>query len=98
MSYSAPRYPFLLRRHFAIGLVESEVTFEGFATYHEDEETQYCEWEIEAWVTGFTQYQNGKAMTTVTGLKSKDWTVKDLDGFEADCVEAATSQFKLKAA
>lgn len=98
ISYQAPRYPFTLTRHNAIGPVESETMFEGHATYFEDKDTQYCEWEVEAWVTGFTQYKNGKVISKVTGIKSKDWTVENLEAFEADCVEAAISQFKYKKA
>ena len=98
MHYSPSKYPFTLTRHTSLGAVESETTFEGFATYHEDGETEYCEWEIEAYVTGFTQYINGKVFTSVSGLKSRDWKVSDLKSFEADCVEAACNQFKLKAA
>ena len=97
-SHIAPRYPFVLLRHNSVGLVESETTFEGFATYYEDEDTECSKWEVEAYVTSFTQYINGKVFSSVSGLKSKDWTVKDLESFEADCVDAACNQFKLKAA
>jgi len=97
-SYTAPRYPFTLTKHNSVGLIESEITFEGFATYHEDGDTECCEWEVEAWVTGFTQYKNGKILISVSGLKSSDWKVDNLKTFEADCIEAATSQFKYKQA
>lgn len=97
-SHIAPRYPFVLTRHNSLGLVESETTFEGFATYLEDEDTQYSKWEVEVYVTGFTQYLDGKVFSSVTGLKSKDWVVKDLEAFEADCVEAACERFNLKVA
>ncbi len=93
------KYPFSLVRHnqAASGSTESETTFEGFATFFPDDETGGS-WDVDAWVTGFTQYQNGNAVSSVTGLKSKNWTVPDLKVFEADCVEAACYQQQLKAA
>jgi len=98
-SYSNPtKYPFTLTRHNASGMIESEVLFEGFAQYFEDKQTECSTWEVEAWVTGFTQYLNGKVVSSVSGLKSQDWQVDDLAAFEADCVEAACRLFELKAA
>ena len=98
ISYSAPRYPFTLTQSNQVGLTESETTFEGFATFHEDPETEFSFWEVEAYVTGFTQYNNGKVVASVTGIKSKDWKVDSLEAFEAACVDAATFQQQLKAA
>ena len=93
------KYPFSLVRHnqSANGSTESETTFEGFATFFQDDETGGT-WEVEAWVTGFTQYQDGKAVSSVTGLKTRNWTVPNLEKFEADCVDAACYQQQLKAA
>lgn len=98
ISYSAPRYPFTLTQSNQAGAIESEATFEGFATFHEDPETEFSFWEVEAYVTGFAQYQSGKVLASVTGIKSENWTVKNLEAFEAACVDAATFQQKLKAA
>lgn len=96
MSYSV-KYPFTLTRSSnQNGAIESEVTFEGFATFFEDKETQFSTWEIEAWVTFFAQYKNGKQLLMVTGIKSKDWTVEDMGAFEADCVDRACFQYQLK--
>lgn len=79
-------------------MVESETTFEGFVQHFEDGDTMESSWEVEAYVTGFTQYKNGKVVSSVSGIKTDKWEVSNLKDFEADCVEAACDQFKLKAA
>ena len=98
ISYSAPRYPFTLTQSNQLGMIESETTYEGYCTFFEDHEIQCSFWEVEAYVTGFTQYQNGKVVASVTDIRSADWTVDNLEAFEAACVDAATFQQQLKAA
>lgn len=97
MSYPI-KYPFTLTRsnQARTGATESEVTFEGFATYYEDEDTQCSTWEVEAYVTGFTQYRDGKVVSRVSGVKLKDWAMSDLKAFENDCVDRACFEYKLR--
>jgi len=100
MYHQPPRFPFTLTRNnqHANGTTESETHFEGFATYFEDEQTECSTWEVEAWVTGFTQYKDGKAVASVTGLKSENWTVQNLQEFKAACIDAACFKYQSKAA
>lgn len=99
MPYDTPnKYPFTYTHsnQTATGLVESEMYFEGFATYVEDEETEMNAWGVEAILTGFAQFQNGKLVAKVTGLNTDNWTVPDYEAFEKACIDAATHQFKVK--
>ena len=93
-------YPFTLTRHNLApnGATESETYFEGFVQYFEDSDTLESYWDVTAYVTGFTQYQGGRVVAKVDGLKSDKWQVDNLKDFEDACIEAATDQFKLKAA
>lgn len=93
-------YPFTLTRHnFTLnGTTESETSFEGFVQFFEDKDTLESYWDVTAYVTGFTQYKDGKVVAKVDGIKSNNWQVDNLKDFEDACIEAATDQFKLKAA
>jgi len=97
MSYTV-KYPFTLTRsnQSVHGATESETIFEGFATPYNDEDTGFSTWEVEAWVTGFAQYQNGKVVSSVKGLRSKDWQVDNLEAFEAACVDRACFEFEIR--
>ena len=96
--YYPQRYPFTINRssQCAVSMVESEMHFEGFATYHHDEDTEMAFWEVESVCTGFTQYKDGKVLSSVTDIKTNKWQVSDLSAFEADCVDKAINQFQLK--
>lgn len=97
MSYNPKRYPFKFTtsNQTAFGQVESETTYEGFATRYEGVGGEPDEWDVEAYVTGFAQYQDGKEVSSVTGLKSLDWKVENLEEFEGRCVSVAVFQHQL---
>lgn len=99
--YQPTRLPFTLSRsnQCVAGMIESELHFEGFATYHHDEDTQMAFWEVEAVCIGFTQYQNGRAIANVENIKVKAQdVVKDWNQFETACIDRAETQYQFKIA
>lgn len=77
--------------------IESETTFEGVVNYEEDAETGCDFIEVQAYMTGFTQYKDGKVYAQATGLKlPADRFVTDLEQFERECVERAFYEAELR--
>ena len=100
MSYPA-KYPFTLTRsnQCRMGATESEMYFEGVASYFCDKDTQEAWWEVEAHLTGFAQFQDGKKASGFEGMKIPAQDVVHPFGwasFEAECVERACFEYELK--
>lgn len=95
------KYPFTITisNQCTSGITESELHFEGNAYFFEDDDTQFSFWEVSAVCTGMTQYQNGKVVNDVQGIKvPAEDVVKDWAAFETACVDKAAFQFELKQA
>lgn len=79
------------------GTVESETTFEGVVTHLHDSETMQDVYEVTAFLTGFTQYNDGKKVSGFDGLRiPAHKLVVDLAAFEAECIERAFYEAELK--
>lgn len=79
------------------GAIESETTFEGIVTYMHDTETMQDVYEVDAFLTEFAQYQNGKKVMGIDWLRvPAHLVVADLEAFEAQCIERAFYEAELR--
>lgn len=94
-----PTLPFTLTRSAQAksGDFEMETTYEGYCTYFHDPETEMAFWEVDAVLTGFAQYEDGKVVCKVEGLKrSAELTVTDWPEFERQCINRAEYEYEIK--
>lgn len=81
------------------GSCESESHFEGVVNYCVDKDTQMEVIGVDAYLTGFTQYVDGKPRLQWSGgrVPAKN-IVLDWDDFERECTERAFYEAELKIA
>jgi hypothetical protein len=86
----------------AAGCIESEMYFEGKIYLEYDSEVgATVTTGLNAWLTGFAQYKDGKAFCKVEGLKKPYFEVLDIstmteDEFETRCITAAMDRDYIK--
>lgn len=83
------------------GTVESEMTFEGVVTHLHDEDTMEDHYDVTAFMTGFTQINDGKKVYEFEGMRIPASRFNmDMEAFNAECIDRAfyEAELKLKAA
>lgn len=93
-------YPFTLNQtnQSKTGFTESETHFEGIVKYGAGDDLTGIEFiEVEAFLIGFTQYQDGRPVFECNSIKvPAERVVKNWDAFERACVDRAFYEAEIR--
>ena len=81
-----------------VGVVRvGQLMSDRVSEWEQDKETMQDVYEVTAFLTGFTQYQDGKKVSGFDSLRiPAHKVVVNLDAFEAECIERAFYEAELK--